>query len=1484
MINKQEKLKRLISFLLAILFLFPFIPIKGVRANEFTGEPPLEANGLSWSSPTKIESVYTWDPKERWDGSHRPGVFYGRKGATTTSMAWITDNKGNSYFCIEPGVSLSTKHTYYRAGEYDGKMAEEIKLAFAFMHNMKYVDGEWLPKDEPSFKSQLQLNSLIWDMLGRTETKTQWLKNNVIDKVYDKIKQQINGTYEHPEHFAGDVKIYRYETKDRKAQTILGYSFKPAEEEEDVVIKSALSLKKESSTPELIQGNQNYTLDGAEYGIYESQNNAISDNDRLGTFVSDSNGNTNSIELSQGVYYIKEIKAPKGYELDTEIYEIDLKEPNQTFIVKDKPKTDPLSLMLKKTDNNGVGLAGAEFEVKYYQEIVSDVAGLTPTYTWVFKTNEEGILSFDEKYRTLGDNIPKDEVGNPAGTIGTYTIQETKAPKGYVLDDSLHIRQLKEESAISNALLFNAPSQKNESQKMRFTLQKEDLVNKAAHTEGSLEKAIYDVIVVESANKDLKAGDLVKTVETDKDGKILIDELELGTYDIVEKTPSKGYSLNPVAVRVKGQGDDSGAVYTSNVVQIKTNGKALVDLLNEKIEDLNTLNRINANGEEYRIFDKLSERQVNLEKKDNPKVYTNELAEYGRISLTKHADGEKGEEEATQSGKRRSEANIIFDVFNSKNEKVDSFTTDIFGRATSKYLEQGRYRVSQVTKAPGLINVEDFYVDIEGGFKEYQYNLENYQNLKYLQIVKIDEETGKEILQKDVSFKLLDENKKEIHQEINYPESEILTEFKTSEKGIVQLPNKIKPGIYYIREIKAPEGYYLDPNGEDIKVEIKDDNTKVIIQQVKNTPQKGGLILEKKANILKTTREENGITKLVFEEAYLSDTKWYLIANEDIMSFDGQTKIHSKGDLVQEIITNGKNNVVIEDLALGKYILKEVKVNSKYVLDTKEYEIEFTPQESSIKVDSKTERKFNERKTIEFEIVKEFEDSKHFTFNPKAEFGLFLKEDYTENGVTIKKDTLLQKMTLESQDIKEDKNSVSRTVTGSFKNIEIDGSFYVKELNVDDNYILDETNHDLSFDFSGTNTKNQNKVSTKIENKLKKVALSILKVEMGTIGEDQIPVAGAKYRLVAVDEAKGETTVGEYITDQDGRFEVKNLARGRYYLVEIQSPRGYFLNDERIDFDLRHKDHGEVIEARTENEKIPEIKTSAKDNKTANKEIDPTNKVEIVDNVKYKDLIVGKEYDLVGHLMDKETNKAIFDKDGKMVKSSLKFTPESRDGEVNLLFEIDASLLRGKEIVVFETLYREGRQVAIHHDINDQAQTVKITDPKGKTFAEWENKTKEVEEGQIYKLIDTFRYEDLIVGKEYKLIAYVVFRENGEILSEKKDLTFTPESKNGSIKVEFEIDTSKLGGKELVVFEELYDLEGNLLVDHKDINDDDQTVKVNNKPALEVDREIEKDNPKTGDFKIIANINAIVLAIAFMFLFDKKLFRASNIKNRTYIK
>lgn len=1398
-----------------------------------------------------------------------------------------------------------------------------------------------------------------------------------------------------------------------------------------------LKLKKESTKPSYVEGNPNYSLEGAEYGLYKNEVNATRDQNRLGTFTSDKNGNTNSIDLAKGTYYVKETKAPKGYKLDDfggenkdGIYKIEIVDKPVTFNVKDEPKTDPLSLMLKKTDENGKGIVNAEFEIKYYQELTDNVEGLTPKYTWKFKTDEDGHLSFLEEYRIGGDEIPKDENGIEVGFIGTYTIQETKAPKGYKLDDTLYIKQLREGTRLDVQLVFNAPTHENKSQLMQFTLKKKDVVTTQSQGNATLEGAKYKVVLVESKYTDIKSGTIVKEVVTNKDGVVSVKDLPLGVYDVVEVENSLGYTLNPVAVRVEGVEDDLGGEYTTKVTQTTTNSKTLIDMLNSKIDELNILNKANANGGEYREIEHIKDKEFNQITSENPTVITNELVEMGRISVTKHQDGENGKDNSSQSGGRIPEEGIKFDIYNLNDEKVDSFTTDKFGRGTSKWLPKGIYIVKQASRNHGFINVEPFKVEIKGDWTEYQYNLENYSNEKWLQIFKKDEETGNTIPQSGVKFELYKANEdgskgEKVVQTLRYQETKEISEFETNDKGMVQLPEKIQVGKYILEEIKAPKGYYLDPQGEPLQFEIEDDGdkpaqlTKIFVIEKRNTPQKGRLTLEKTAPILKGFSVKDGVTKLEFKDGYLEGTKWELRAKEDIISGDKVTILHKKGELVDTITTNSKTPVISKEVPLGKYTLKEISVPDKYVLDTREYDIEFTPQSQNVRVHSVTEMKFNERKNIEFEFTKKFENDPYFTTNPKAEFGIFLADDYKENGVTIPKDSMLDKVEVEAkelngekkvekpvyeivekevnryevsefietkvdnkdkpiietkkevsyeltykvpstnevvsqeydtkekaqealgeavdrlkEDIKdynikeivketkevtgyeqktitklvevfkfneeekakakieeieakgniakleviktkveekvqvgvEETKEVEYVIKGKFNSLPIDGKFYIKELSVDGKYVLDNKKHETGFKFEDTKEKENKVESAEIENELQKVSVVIVKTEMGS--NKEIPVVGAKYKLVAVDEIKGKTEVGEYITDKLGKIVVEGLPKGQYYLEEVKAPEGYIKDDKNIDLDLSNKDHGDVVEVEHENEKIPHIKTTAEDKNTGKKNINPTQKVYIKDYAYYKDLNIGKEYEIKGLLMDKSTNKPLLDKNGRKYETSLKFVPETRKGYVVLEFEVDSSDIRGKTTVVFEDLYREGRLLYSHADINDEDQTVKVKDPKIKTtFAEIKSGKKVFDPVGVVKLVDKVYYENLVIGDEYVAKLKVMDKEtnkplliNGkEVVSETR---FIAEKETGVVEVTVEIDLSQVRGKDLVAFEKLL-YNGEVIATHEDINDEGQTVKVNDIPKI-------LKNPKTGDLGILLPTTLLSISSIILLFFRRK--------------
>ena len=236
----------------------------------------------------------------------------------------------------------------------------------------------------------------------------------------------------------------------------------------------------------------------------------------------------------------------------------------------------------------------------------------------------------------------------------------------------------------------------------------------------------------------------------------------------------------------------------------------------------------------------------------------------------------------------------------------------------------------------------------------------------------------------------------------------------------------------------------------------------------------------------------------------------------------------------------------------------------------------------------------------------------------------------------------------------------------------------------------------------------------------------------------------------------------------------------------------------------------------------PSIGTTLKDDKGA-KEVEPK-QVTLIDTVKYTNLIVGKEYEVSGRLMDKETGKEL----DPAVTATTKFTATQSNGSIDIKFTLDASKLAGKKVVAFEKVSESGKVVASHEDINDEGQTVVVKTPNpsiGTTLKD-DKGAKEVEPKQV-TLIDTVKYTNLIVGKEYEVSGRLMDKETGKELSPAVTATtkFTATQSNGSIDIKFTLDASKLAGKRVVAFEKVSE-GGKLVAAHEDINDEDQTVKV----------------------------------------------------------
>ena len=234
---------------------------------------------------------------------------------------------------------------------------------------------------------------------------------------------------------------------------------------------------------------------------------------------------------------------------------------------------------------------------------------------------------------------------------------------------------------------------------------------------------------------------------------------------------------------------------------------------------------------------------------------------------------------------------------------------------------------------------------------------------------------------------------------------------------------------------------------------------------------------------------------------------------------------------------------------------------------------------------------------------------------------------------------------------------------------------------------------------------------------------------------------------------------------------------------------------------------------------------------------DPTGEITIVDVVEYTSLIPGETYTISGNLMDKATGEPLL-VDNAEITSEVEFTPESADGTVELTYTLDASALAGTTIVVFETMYQDGVEIAAHADINDENQTVEITEPEKLTLgttATVDGQHTAEPTGEI-TIVDVVDYTGLTPGKLYTISGVLMDKATGEpLLMDGAEVTaeveFTPEEPSGTVKLTYTLDASTLAGTTIVVFETLYS-DGVEIAAHADINDEAQTITIEPRGGL----------------------------------------------------
>ena len=241
--------------------------------------------------------------------------------------------------------------------------------------------------------------------------------------------------------------------------------------------KGKLQLVKEVKSNKTLteQCKNMYSLAGAEYYVSKNRDGS----GYVGMFTTKEDGSTDPIELDAGRYYVKEVKAPKGYALDTEIYTVDVSSGNTSWVTsKDEPLFDPVAIMLFKTSdgesylNTEKDMSGAEFEISYYDEMfdnADEAANKTPVRKWVLQTQKNANTnkyqaSLRDKYKVDGDDFFKNEQGAIVIPRGTITIREIKAPKGFKVDPGIYVTHVDNDLHSNDKLVYNfgnAPEQPN---------------------------------------------------------------------------------------------------------------------------------------------------------------------------------------------------------------------------------------------------------------------------------------------------------------------------------------------------------------------------------------------------------------------------------------------------------------------------------------------------------------------------------------------------------------------------------------------------------------------------------------------------------------------------------------------------------------------------------------------------------------------------------------------------------------------------------------------------------------------------------------------------------------------------------------------------------------------------------------------------------------------------------------------------------------
>lgn len=1227
-------------------------------------------------------------------------------------------------------------------------------------------------------------------------------------------------------------------------------------------------LKKESANTSITNGNDCYSLSGATYTVYSDK----SCTKKAGTFKTDKNGNSDELELAEGTYYVKETKAPKGFTLDDTVHTVKITAGETTVLnVTDTPKTAEVNLSIEKLDTEtgntpqgNASLAGAQFEWRYYDGYYTkDNLPQSPDRTWITQTRAEKgsdgtthyITSLSDAYKVSGDAFYT-QGGKIVLPLGTLTVTEKQAPSGYLLEGAylqesgksekitgLYVTQITEQE---NNAVFSGANNASASDRVihgGIKIQKRDADTRQSSPQGmaSLEGTEFSITTLNEnpvvVNGTSYAKDsVVLKLTTDVSGLAATEAnvLPYGHYRITETKAPKGYL-------------DSNASVEFDITE---DGK-IVDLTSEAKSIYDPVIRGGVKIQKRDAQTKLASPQGNA---------TLENAEFSIISLNESPV-------------------VVNGTSYDQNQTIMTIRTNASGVAATAAdaLPYGRYKLTEVSAPQG-------YLDN----KEAEVIFDITENGKIVDLTDEESSIYDEVIRGGVKIQKRDLETQEAKAQGNatlenteftittlctnpvvvdgktYENGQVVMTLKTNPSGTAETAQNALPyGHYRLDEVKAPEGYLSD-GAKAVEFDITENGKIVDLTGEKNSIYnqviRGDLELVKVSDgdLNRLAGVPFSITSVTTGESHtiVTDQNGYASTasswnkhthntnqgktSEDGIWFGTSAPDDSKGALLYDTYTIEEQRCTAnEGMSLLKFNITVYK--DSFLVDLGTLTDDFV-EIGTTALDKSTGSHMSQPKekitivdTVEYSGLKKGQEYKLIGTLMDAETGEPLLID--GKAVTSEKTFTAKKP--------EGKTEISFTFDASGlagKTTVVFEELYQENLKLAVHADLTDTDQQVAFPEIGTQAKDS-ETGEHIAKASEKVTLVDTVTYKGLIPELEYTVNG---RLMDRETGEpilvdGKPVTAETIFTPESHSGTVDVT----FTFDASSLEGRTT----VVFESLTQDDKEIaihadIEDTDQQIFFPEIGTKASCPDTGSQMAEAKESLTITDTVSYH-LLPVKEYKVSGTLMDKETGEPLLS-DGKTVTSELVFTPEEPEGSVELSFTFDASALKGKTIVAFESVSYEEKEIAVHAEIDSEDQSI--------YFPEIHTQAKDSQTSEHFaaadkkvKIQDTISYKGLIPGLEYAASGTLMDKETGkELLINGKVVTaqaaFTPEESSGTVDVIFEFDASGLKGKTIVVFESVSQ-DGKEVAVHMDLEDTEQQILF---PEIGTKAECPDTNSQTG--------------------------------------